>query len=53
MLVSLCGPCRSGQKGKAKISKGVAAAIKSGGTYVNVHTKANAAGEIRGQIKKR
>jgi hypothetical protein len=52
VLVSLCGPCRSGQKGKAKISKAVAAAIKSGGTYVNVHTARNAAGEIRGQIKK-
>jgi hypothetical protein len=52
VLVSLCGPCKSGQKGKANISKGVAAAIKSGGTYVNVHTAKNAAGEIRGQIKK-
>ncbi len=53
VLVSLCAPCRSGQKGKANISKGVAAAIKSGRTYVNVHTARNAAGEIRGQIKKR
>ena len=53
VLVSLCGPCRSGQKGKAKISKSVAAAIKAGTTYVNVHTAKNAAGEIRGQIKKR
>jgi hypothetical protein len=52
VLVSLCGPCRSGQKGKAKISKSVAAAIKAGATYVNVHTARNAAGEIRGQIKK-
>lgn len=53
VLVSLCAPCKSGQKGKAKISKGVAASIKSGGTYVNVHTAKNAAGEIRGQIKKK
>ncbi|HUG63733.1 MAG TPA: CHRD domain-containing protein [Gaiellaceae bacterium] len=53
VLVSLCGPCRSGQKGKASVSKGVAAAIKSGRTYVNVHTARNQAGEIRGQIKKR
>jgi len=53
VLVSLCGPCRSGQKGKAKISKSVASAIKAGTTYVNVHTARNAAGEIRGQIKKR
>ncbi len=53
VLVSLCGPCKSGQKGKAKISKSVAAFIKAGTTYVNVHTKKNAAGEIRGQIKER
>jgi hypothetical protein len=53
VLVGLCGPCRSGQKGKAKISKRVAAAIKGGVTYVNVHTATNAAGEIRGQIRKR
>lgn len=52
VLVSLCGPCKSGQKGKAKISKGVAGLIKAGTTYVNVHTAKNAAGEIRGQIKK-
>ena len=26
-------------------------AIKSGNTYVNVHTAANPAGEIRGQIR--
>lgn len=53
VLVSLCGPCTSGQKGKAKVSKGVVAAITSCGTYVNVHTAKNAAGEIRGQIKKK
>lgn len=52
VLVSLCGPCKSGQKGKAKISKAAATAIKGGAAYVNVHTEKNAAGEIRGQIKK-
>jgi hypothetical protein len=52
VLVGLCGPCRSGQKGKAKISKRVAAAVKAGRTYVNVHTARNQAGEIRGQIRK-
>lgn len=53
VLVSLCAPCRSGQKGKAKISNSVAASMKAGTTYVNVHTVKNAAGEIRGQIKAR
>jgi len=53
VVVSLCGPCRSGQKGKAAISKSVATAIKSGATYVNVHTAKNRTGEIRGQLKKR
>lgn len=52
VLVSLCAPCRSGRKGKAKISKTVAAKIKDGSAYVNVHTAKNPAGELRGQIKK-
>lgn len=52
VLVTLCGPCRSGRKGKANISKTVASAIKDGSAYVNVHTKKNPAGELRGQIKK-
>lgn len=52
VLVSLCGPCRSGRKGKAKISKSVASAIKRGAAYVNVHTAKNSAGELRGQIRK-
>jgi hypothetical protein len=53
VLRSLCGPCRSGRKGKANISKTVASALKAGTTYVNVHTAQNPAGEIRGQIRKR
>jgi Cu/Zn superoxide dismutase len=48
--VSLCGPCRSGQTGTAVVSEAVERKIESGGTYVNVHTKRNPAGEIRGQI---
>ena len=51
VIVPLCGPCKNGQKGTAKISKAVIAALESGGAYVNVHTPKNAAGEIRGQIK--
>ena len=52
VLVTLCGPCRSGRKGKAKISKSVASVIKRGTAYVNVHTAKNPAGELRGQVRK-
>jgi hypothetical protein len=50
VAIPLCGPCRSGVKGTAKITRKVADAIESGGAYVNVHTARNPAGEIRGQI---
>jgi CHRD domain len=49
--VGLCGPCRSGQTGNATIPDKVERALKRGTAYVNVHTKKNAAGEIRGQLK--
>jgi hypothetical protein len=51
VLVPLCGPCRSGQTGTAKISKAMVAKLEGGRAYVNVHTAKNAAGEIRGQVK--
>jgi hypothetical protein len=51
VIVPLCGPCRSGQKGKATISESVIKALEAGKAYVNVHTAKNAAGEIRGQVK--
>jgi hypothetical protein len=50
VIVSLCGPCHSGQTGTARITDAVAKAIEAGGTYVNVHTQKNQAGEIRGQV---
>jgi hypothetical protein len=50
VAVPLCGPCESPASGTANIDPSVVAALQSGGAYVNVHTAANGAGEIRGQI---
>ena len=52
VLVALCGPCISGKSGKVTFSQAVNTAIGAGVTYVNIHTAKNAAGEIRGQVKK-
>ena len=51
VLVPLCAPCRSGQRGRAMLSRAQLRAIRRGATYVNVHTVRNGAGEIRGQLK--
>jgi hypothetical protein len=51
VMVALCGPCRSGQRGTATLTHAQFAKIEAGTTYVNVHTAKNAAGEIRGQLK--
>lgn len=51
VLVALCGPCRSGQRGTAMITRAQLRAIRAGRTYVNVHTARNQAGEIRGQLR--
>jgi Cu/Zn superoxide dismutase len=51
--VGLCGPCRSGQRGTVHISNAVERAMERGRAYVNVHTKNNPGGEIRGQIVSR
>ncbi len=51
VILALCGPCRSGQSGKATITKAVAEAMRRGTAYVNVHTGKNSSGEIRGQAK--
>lgn len=50
VIVPLCAPCKSGRSGRATVSASVLSALESGRGYVNVHTKKNAAGEIRGQV---
>jgi hypothetical protein len=51
VMVPLCGPCRSGQRGTATITHAQLRTIEIGRAYVNVHTAKNTAGEIRGQVK--
>jgi Cu/Zn superoxide dismutase len=48
--VTLCGPCKSVQTGTVTASAAVMKKILGGGTYVNIHTRKNAGGEIRGQV---
>jgi len=52
IAVGLCGPCRSGQRGAAKVNARTVTALLGGLAYVNVHTQKNGAGEIRGQVRK-
>ena len=52
VAVPLCGPCRSGQRGSARVNARTVAALMAAGAYVNVHTPKNPAGEIRGQVVK-
>jgi len=50
VIVPLCGPCTSPASGTGKVTAAQLRQMKSGGTYVNVHTTKNPGGEIRGQI---
>ena len=50
VVVPLCGPCESPASGTANVDATVLEALQTGGAYVNVHTAANAPGEIRGQL---
>jgi hypothetical protein len=50
VAVPLCGPCRSGQRGTQTLNAATLAALEAGRAYVNVHTRRNPAGEIRGQL---
>ena len=52
VAVPLCGPCRTGARGTARVNARAVTALLGGRAYVNVHTGRNPAGEIRGQIRK-
>ena len=54
VLVTLCAKkCTSPIAGTLTVKASVVAALRAGTTYVNVHTAANPAGEIRGQVSNR
>lgn len=50
VAVPLCGPCASGVSRRTNVSATVLAALEAGRVYINVHTRRNQAGEIRGQV---
>jgi hypothetical protein len=52
VVVPLCAgaTCKSGVHGTVTLKAAVLKALKAGGTYVNIHTAKNPAGEIRGQV---
>ena len=51
-LFYLCGPCNSGSHGKAYASPSEVDLMLTGQAYVNIRTRRNPSGEIRGQIAK-
>jgi CHRD domain len=50
VVVALCGPCRSGVARTARLRPSIVEALEDGLAYVNVHTRRNTRGEIRGNI---
>ena len=46
----LCAPCRASAAGRTALSARALRALRTGAAYVNVHTRRNPAGEIRGQL---
>jgi hypothetical protein len=50
VAVPLCGPCKSGAHGTAKVTEKIVSALEHHKAYANVHTAKYPDGEIRGQI---
>ncbi len=53
VVLPLCGPCKSGMKGRGTLTRAQARMVERGRGYVNVHTARNPGGEIRGQLRAR
>jgi hypothetical protein len=55
VVVFLCGtakqPCRNNRGGVVKLTSAQTQALEAGNVYVNIHTKRNPAGEVRGQLR--
>jgi hypothetical protein len=51
IAVGLCAPCKSGTRGTVTVTPKLVREVEQGAAYVNIHTKKNPDGEIRGQIK--
>jgi hypothetical protein len=55
VIIFICGakndPCRNERGGSIRITQAQAQALEAGNTYVNVHTRLNPGGEIRGQLR--
>lgn len=50
VALPLCGPCKSGAHGTAKVTEKIVSALERHKAYANIHTKKYPNGEIRGQI---
>jgi hypothetical protein len=50
VIVPLCAPCKNGATGRTTVNASVLNSLESGRSYVNIHTRKNAAGEVRGQL---
>lgn len=50
VVVALCGPCKSGVTRTTRLRPALVEALEDGLLYVNVHTRRNPKGEIRGNI---
>jgi hypothetical protein len=51
LVAGLCGPCRSGAHGTLSVRAATVKALMNRGVYVELVTRKNPAGEIRGQLR--